>query len=202
MVKGGGSGRVFRVGTGEGAFELDGGVEIEARRFGKSDVYNCRASGDLKLPLADIRRCVADLLRKLAKAAETSADGVPGAVTGIADALTALRLAIQHEKGSPTTEEWWRRHYHELVIQEHLRLWPRRHIMNPHNRLTLRFVDDPPPTDAEIIPIATLRARRRNAEKRRAAAEAARQREIAISRIAQRAESLTIESNGQMAMKL
>jgi hypothetical protein len=181
-------GEVFRVGLSEAHYSAEQGLTLEARRFGRSSAYVCSANGTLRVDLSEMRGLISDILNRAATAANAEGTGAVGCVSAIADALTALRVAVVARKGLASEAKWWRRHYFELVSQEHRKLWPKTPVpMPPWER-------QPKSTGPRASVVSLKVVRQHRAAQRAAAAESAAQAER--QRIA---AATRVEPSGQIA---
>jgi hypothetical protein len=186
---------IYRVGLGDASYDADQTILIEARSFGRDGVYNCTATGTLRLPVAALQDVIRSLMADAAKDAGTPKSGAPHIVAGIADALTALRVAVEARKGVETRAGWWRPQYFHLVEMEHRRMWPRTPIQNPHTQPKATPTSGAP--TAHVVSIDALRRGRQAREARLAREAAAREAERARVKAA-----LTVEPSGQLALAM
>lgn len=196
-----GTDRLFRVGVGTASYDAETGIKLSVLPYGRGGVYTGHASGDLRLPMDEIRKTIRTLYFKLTDQIGDTRRGVPGAVAAVGDALTALRLAIQDRKGTETRADWWRKHYHALAAQEHNRCFGAGKLPANLAASTAPKAETGGKANAPVpvVTIQELRALRHEAERKRAAAEVARQRELAKARMS---PALTVEASGQVAMKV
>jgi hypothetical protein len=184
---------ISTVGTSCGWYDPEIALYLKTKRvasgwvMGGLPTYICSAAGTLTGDVREIRKCIAEALRFVA--ANSGTGDALHALDPIADALTALRVAVEQRNGNATSPTFFRREYWHAVADEHRKLFIQADVLpNPYVR-KLSKADKT--TAANVSSLRDFAERR--AEQQAAAAAAERQRI---------ASALVEQPDGQISMRM